>query len=196
MDYEKRLKKGDIVTATRTYNGEEITGEFRGFKLFNDENPYSVVGVVWVHTDGIYDVSVDSIKPYASEAEKTRKKLIRFISSPCVQEHLTPSEDAEFIVFLERASTEGDFGRGYDCGYQAGFAMGKLEKMSKETDVSLVAGEQKPDKCPYYAEGYGCGVSPQKSCLTCYKWPFLHDAPVNGATTKVAEAFNKKLENQ
>ena len=73
-----RFKKGEIVSATKTFNGEIITGEFQGYRLFNDEIPDAVVGVVRISGDRSYDVDVTSIRHYESEDEKIRKELMQF----------------------------------------------------------------------------------------------------------------------
>lgn len=75
----EKFKKGEIVTATRTFNGEIITGEFRGYHLFNDEIPDTVVGIVHVPGDGVYDVDVTSIRHHENKDERIRKELIEFI---------------------------------------------------------------------------------------------------------------------
>ena len=75
----EKFKKGEIVTATRTFNGEIITGEFRGYRLFNDEIPDTVVGIVDVPGEGVYDVDVTSIRHHESKDERIRKELIEFI---------------------------------------------------------------------------------------------------------------------
>ena len=63
----EKFKKGEIVSATRTFNGEIITGEFRGYHLFNDEIPDTVVGIVDVPGDGVYDVDMTSIRHHESK---------------------------------------------------------------------------------------------------------------------------------
>ena len=75
----EKFKKGEIVSATRTFNGEIITGEFRGYRLFNDEIPDTVVGIVDVPGEGVYDVDVTSIRHHESKDERIRKELIEFI---------------------------------------------------------------------------------------------------------------------
>ena len=72
---KEKFHKGDAVSATRTFNGEYIVGEFRGYRLFDDELPESVVGTVFVGGDRTYDVDVDSLRHYESEDEKTLKKI-------------------------------------------------------------------------------------------------------------------------
>ena len=57
-----RIKKDTIVTAIRTFNYKEITGEFQRFRLLNEQNSDSIVGVVYVPNERAYDVFADSIK--------------------------------------------------------------------------------------------------------------------------------------
>lgn len=74
-DYKKKYELGSIVTATRTFNRETITGEFGGFHLLDKSNPKSIVGVVHT-TNGSYDVEPNSIESVISEDERIRKELI------------------------------------------------------------------------------------------------------------------------
>ena len=74
----EKFKKGETVTATRTFNGEIITGEFQGYHLFNDEIPDTVVGIVRVPGDGVYDVDMTSIRHHENKDERIRKELIQF----------------------------------------------------------------------------------------------------------------------
>lgn len=82
----EKFKKGEIVTAKRTFNGEFITGEFRGYHLFNDEIPDTVVGVVHVPGDGVYDVDVTSIRHHEGEDEKITKAFIHGLKND-IAEH-------------------------------------------------------------------------------------------------------------
>ena len=66
----EKFHKGETVSATKTFNGEYITGEFCGYHLFDDELPGSVVGTVHVSGDRTYDVDVDSLRHYQTEEEK------------------------------------------------------------------------------------------------------------------------------
>ena len=58
---DKRIKIGSLVTATRTYNGEPVSGKFLGYKLFNAENPDSIVGTVECG-ENVYDVRPNTVK--------------------------------------------------------------------------------------------------------------------------------------
>lgn len=78
---EKGFKKGEVVTAKKTSDGGEVIGEFDGYRLFNDEQPDSVVGVVYVPADGSYDVEADSIQYFESDNEKVRKYLIEWVGN-------------------------------------------------------------------------------------------------------------------
>ena len=89
----EKFKKGEIVSATRTFNGEIITGEFRGYHLFNDEIPDTVVGIVHVPGDGVYDVDVTSLRHCVKstrysddEDEKITKAFIRGLKND-IAEH-------------------------------------------------------------------------------------------------------------
>ena len=78
----------------------------------------------------------DEIFP-PSEDELTRKKLIRFINSPCVQEYLTPSDSFEFVAWLEKqkeqkpcgcVNVESEYDKGWRAGHKAGLKDAELQK--------------------------------------------------------------------
>ena len=98
----EKFKKGEIVSATRTFNGEIITGEFQGYHLFNDEIPDTVVGIVDVPGDGVYDVDVTSIRHYESEDEKIRKELVEKISNLACGCFISQEQKQKFIAYLEK----------------------------------------------------------------------------------------------
>jgi hypothetical protein len=104
---KRRFKKGEIVSATKTFNGEIITGEFRGYRLFNDEIPDTVVGIVHVPGDGVYDVDVTSIRHHESKDERIRQELIEFIQWS-VDRHFMREDfhqakrPSEWIDYLEK----------------------------------------------------------------------------------------------
>jgi len=101
---KRRFKKGEIVSATKTFNGEIITGEFLGYHLFNDEIPDTVVGIVHVPGDGVYDVDVASIRHHESEDERIRKELIFFLNEEILQCSIKEHADKlkEFVSYLEK----------------------------------------------------------------------------------------------
>ena len=68
------------------------------------------------------------------------------------------------IAWLEKhkVNTEGDFGRGYDCGYQAGYAVAMNEMKPKVATATLCSEEKQKEQKPnieliqrsWYMEGY------------------------------------------
>jgi hypothetical protein len=98
----EKFKKGEIVSATRTFNGEIITGEFQGYHLFNDEIPDTVVGIVHVPGDGVYDVDVTSIRHHESEDERTRKELVEKITNLACGCFISQEQKQKFIAYLEK----------------------------------------------------------------------------------------------
>ena len=93
-----------------------------------------------------------------SDNERIRKEFIKFIKWS-VDRHFMREDfhqakrPSEWISYLEKqkANTEGDFGRGYDCGYQAGYAIAMNEMKSKVATATLDSEKQKeplpvPDK--------------------------------------------------
>ena len=105
----EKFKKGEIVSATRTFNGEIITGEFRGYHLFNDEIPDTVVGIVDVPGDGVYDVDVTSLRHCVKstrysddEDEKIRKELVEKISNLACGCFISQEQKQKFIAYLEK----------------------------------------------------------------------------------------------
>lgn len=56
-----------------------------------------------------------------SEDEKIRQGMIRFLNSEKAEGIFTYEARQSWIAYLEKQkiNTEGDFGRGYDCGYKA-----------------------------------------------------------------------------
>ena len=78
---EKSFKKGEVVTAKKTSDGGEVIGKFGGYRLFNDERPDSVIGVVYAPGDDSYEVEADSIQYFESDNEKVRKYLIEWVGN-------------------------------------------------------------------------------------------------------------------
>ena len=76
-----KIKFGDKVKATRTFNGEQIVGEFMGYTLYDKENPNSVVGVVHVPGERPYDVYVSSISLAQPELTEFEKNLVEFFNN-------------------------------------------------------------------------------------------------------------------
>ena len=137
----EKFKKGEIVSATRTFNGEIITGEFQGYHLFNDEIPDTVVGIVHVPGDGVYDVDVTSIRHHESEDERIRKKTIN-----CLVMHNKGCVDAkdidECIAWLEKQKelpTNEEMLRTLRAEYEKGVA---------DTIAKYEQKEQKPNIVP------------------------------------------------
>lgn len=55
-------------------------------------------------------------------------------------------EDIEAWLEKQKVNTEGDFGRGYDCGYQAGYAVAVDEMKPKIATATLDSEKQKEQK--------------------------------------------------
>lgn len=74
-----------------------------------------------------------------SEDERIRKEIIEFVDTTTLS---TDERHHRWIAYLEKQkiNTEGDFGRGYDCGYQAGYAVAKNEMKPKVATAT-------PDSC-------------------------------------------------
>lgn len=139
----EKFKKGEIVSATRTFNGEIITGEFQGYHLFNDEIPDTVVGVVHVPGDGVYDVDVTSLRH-------------------CVKStRYSDDEDDRIIQNLIDAFTEYKKSGGVDFhGIEINTLLAWLEKRKEE------------DKCPEYcvrSHCIGCSIYEKEK----EKWPIM-----------------------
>lgn len=99
----EKFHKGDTVSATKTFNGEYIVGEFRGYRLFDDELPESVVGTVFVDGDRTYDVDVDSIRHYESEDERIRMALIELLKEVAEDETYTGRQHIpDMLSYLEK----------------------------------------------------------------------------------------------
>ena len=124
----EKFKKGEIVSATKTFNGEIITGEFQGYRLFNDEIPDAVVGVVHVSGDRSYDVDVASIRHYENEDERIRKKLLKCCDSP-VFEIQTGIKNEALRAWLEKQK-EHNFANAYATVVKEGYVV--LEKKDYE----------------------------------------------------------------
>ena len=79
-----------------------------------------------------------------SEDERIRKELI----SQVEKSGHHPSDKARWIAWLEKQkiNAEGDFGRGYDCGYQAGYAVAMNEMKPKVATATLDSEKQKEQK--------------------------------------------------
>lgn len=75
-----------------------------------------------------------------SEDERIRKWLVDYFSS--IKETVWIHRDitcGQILAWLEKQkiNTEGDFGRGYDCGYQAGYAVAMNEMKPKVATATL-----------------------------------------------------------
>lgn len=90
-----------------------------------------------------------------SDSERIRKALYKVISDIAggwpFERHDITKKDALAYLEKQKINTEGDFGRGYDCGYQAGYAIAMNEMKSKVATSTLDSEKQKeplpiPDK--------------------------------------------------
>lgn len=76
-----------------------------------------------------------------SEDERVRKDLIDTIRRAACDGgvHISKELGQRYIAYLEKQkiNTEGDFGRGYDCGYQAGYAVAMNEMKPKVATATL-----------------------------------------------------------
>lgn len=81
-----------------------------------------------------------------SEDERVRKAILSFIKQSAGTQELTTKEYSKWIEYLEKQKviTEGDFGRGYDCGYQAGYDVAVNEMKPKVAMATLDSEKQKP----------------------------------------------------
>lgn len=88
------------------------------------------------------------------EDEKIRKALIYDIERLPIQGVLIHRPTSEYIAYLEKQkiNTEGDFGRGYDCGYQAGYAVAMNEMKPKVATATLDSEKQKEQKPVEWSE--------------------------------------------
>lgn len=76
---KQKLKVGDYVRAVRTYRNDSVKGTFQGFFLHDNEDPESIVGVVYVeNSDGTgrsYDVYPNSIEPWEGRIMELVKEI-------------------------------------------------------------------------------------------------------------------------
>ena len=77
--------------------------------------------------------------PEESEDERMIRKIKSFLSAYDAY-YFRNDEWREIEVWLEKQkiNTEGDFGRGYDCGYQAGYAVA-VNKMKPKVATTTLA---------------------------------------------------------
>lgn len=79
-----------------------------------------------------------------SEDERIIKALETFINQPEIADKITFEARIGWLAWLEKQkiNTEGDFGRGYDCGYQAGYAVAVNEMKPKVATATLYSEKQ------------------------------------------------------
>ena len=151
-----KFKKGEIVSATKTFNGEIITGEFQGYRLFNDEIPDTVVGVVHVSGDRSYDVDVTSIRHYESDDERTRKHIVKFIDEQYPTHGNLKEEKDKMLAYLEKQK-EQDKCPEY-CVRSHCIGCPIYEKQKEQ------------NKCPEFCSGHcvGCEMNEQNPILEAF----------------------------
>ena len=83
-----------------------------------------------------------------SEDERIRKELIEAFERYDIESSWNGFPVKSILAYLEKqkVNTEGDFGRGYDCGYQAGYAVAKNEMRPKVATATLDSEKQKEQK--------------------------------------------------
>lgn len=74
-----------------------------------------------LHESGVWAIKKIFPELKESEDEKIRQGMIRFLNSEKAEGIFTYEARRSWIAYLEKQkiNTEGDFGRGYDCGYKA-----------------------------------------------------------------------------
>lgn len=80
----------------------------------------------------------------------TAKEAISYLEKQQKPESASASSIPSCWEEKQKINTEGDFGRGYDCGYQAGYAVAKNEMKPKVVTATLDSEKQKEQK-PEYA---------------------------------------------
>ena len=83
-----------------------------------------------------------------SEEERMKKELIEAFELYDIESSWNQIPVKRILAYLEKqkVNTEGDFGRGYDCGYQAGYAVAKNEMKPKVATATLDSEKQKEQK--------------------------------------------------
>lgn len=142
-----KLKRGDTVEAIRTMLGQvnKVVGEFNGYRLYNMENPNSIVGTVFVREDArCYDVYPDSIVKLADKLTKFEQALFdcAWNKVTCKPSGETKEEYikrwAEQILTLAREEIENR-----NLGYNAGLKDGHqscLNNMPKWQKINGACG--------------------------------------------------------
>lgn len=76
-----------------------------------------------------------------SDDERIRKAILSFIKQPAGMQELTTKEYSKWVEYLEKQKviTEGDFGRGYDCGYQAGYASKEQKPQNTKPEINFAS---------------------------------------------------------
>lgn len=74
-----------------------------------------------------------------SEDERVIRALETFLNQQEIADKITFEARIGWLTWLEKqkVNTEGDFGRGYDCGYQAGYAVAVNEMKPKVATATL-----------------------------------------------------------
>lgn len=88
--------------------------------------------------------SFPELKEKESEDERIRKDLVSFlwaVANGTVKSMPAAIMCQEWIAYLEKQkiNTEGDFGRGYDCGYQAGYASKEQKLRNNSTREKIIS---------------------------------------------------------
>ena len=92
----------------------------------------------------IHETCKENADPFTDEDERIRKELVNFILYKAG--HLLDEEtEHKFIAYLEKqkVNTEGDFARGYDCGYECCLNSHGAEwfEKQKEQPIPLMNGD-------------------------------------------------------
>lgn len=82
-----------------------------------------------------------------SEDERIRKCLLRHFRNK-TKPYWNEIAVKDIIAYLEKQkiNTEGDFGKGYDCGYQAGYAVAMNEMKPKNATATLATLDSEKQK--------------------------------------------------
>ena len=96
------------------------------------------------HIQESYKENADSL---TDDNERIRKHLIKHFSNKSKEDwNGVPVKNILAYLEKQKINTEGDFGRGYECGYQAGYAVAVNEMKPKVATATLDSEKQKEQK--------------------------------------------------
>lgn len=91
----------------------------------------------------------------------------------------------------QKVNTEGDFGRGYDCGYQAGYSVAMNEMKPKVASATLDSEKQKEQKPAEWGEEDNIGWDEAFACVTKTERAAKDEEELQNAVT--AEKWLKEI---